>query len=316
MSRSGARTLLILCALLSLTAPLGGVQLPDAFFGHFGASRTREKAIDWSISLGAMLLSEYGSSWDGPPNVWNAPQDYTNFDLLGTTVGYNYLSGGIQWDQPAGPGWLVFETAATLGITSDVATEWFQDGIHNFGRLPHVYRGRVDSGDALFGLELVGAYWRSWALSNNFDIDFFPTLGLIWSSYHREASAGIGVGVRAWMFKVQGSATKGWLYGSSSIRPALVAARLEPDYTRFEGFLTLERTKIGALSGVAPIPGVGVTWSSGIFPNEQETFISIFFDLPALIGNHSWRIEHVNDLINGTKDQGPTGGLRITYVAR
>ena len=193
VSGTWAKALRTLCVLLAVHQPLHA-QLPDAFLAHFGATRTRELGIDWSLSLGAILLSEYGSSWDGPPNVWNSTQDFSNYDLLGTTVGYNYLSGGGQWESAAGSGWLVLEASVTLGITSDVVTKWFQDGLHDFGRLPHVYRGRVDAKDELYGLEVVGSYWRSWYFPS-FDIDVFSTLGLIWSSYHREASAGVGVGV-------------------------------------------------------------------------------------------------------------------------
>lgn len=316
-----ARTLRVLCALLLLTAPLGGAQLPDAFFGHFGGTRTRELGVRWSVGVGAMLLSQYGHSWDGPPNVWNGPQDFTNFDLLETTVGYNYGSGGVQLDWPAPHGWWVLEGSATLGVTSDIITKSLQDAVHEFGRLPHVYRERVDSGDKLYGVEVVAAYWRSWpSATRGPSLDVFPTLGLMWSSYHSEVSAGVGFGFGFSWFRLQGSATHGWLYRRSSVAPALVAARLEPGYTRFQGSLALDRFRVGSLAGIIPLPGLGLTWSSGIFPNERETLVSIFVDFPGLSGSDTFRIEHVNDVvkktINGVKDQGPTGGLRITYVRR
>jgi hypothetical protein len=40
----------------------------------------------------------------------------------------------------------------------------------------------------------------------------------------------------------------------------------------------------------------------------------VFVDFPS-VSNDSFRLEMVNDLL-GKKDSGPTGGLRLTYVAR
>ncbi len=311
-----ARTLLILCAVLLLAPPLEA-QLPDSFFGHFGSTRTREVGIDWSLSLGAMLVSQYGYRWEGPLNVWNSSQDFTQYDQLATTVGYNYLSGGYQWDWAAGGGWLVLESSGTFGVTSDVVTEWFQDEVHNFGRLPHVYRVPVDSLDLLLGVELAGSYWHAWQFGSNSQFELFPTLGAIWSSYHNEASVGIGAAVGFWKVRFQGTAAYGLLFDRSSVKPPPVAARLEPDYIRFQLSGAFDRNRVSpATARTFPLPGGGITWSSGIFPQEEELLLSVFLDFPSFVPNHSVRIEHVNDLINGNRDKGPTGGLRIVYVAR
>lgn len=318
MSATGSRVLRVVVALLACASPVRA-QLSDAFFHHFGAIQSRELGVRWSVSFGAMLMSQYGSSWDGPPGDWSGPQDFTNYDGLSSTVGYNYFTGGAQWEWLWGPGTAVLEGSATLGLTSDVLTEWFQDGVHNFLRLPHVYRVPEESGDFLAGAELTGSYWLSWYFGL-VDFQLYPTVGILTATYHREAFGGLGASLRLYWLKLQASGTTGRLFGHAALVPPVIGSLLKNSYGRAQIAVTLERSQLGALRTVLPIPGVGLTWSSGIFPNEREFLISVFLEVPSFVSNQTLRIEHTNDFVNdtpnGLKDRGPTGALRFTYVAR
>ena len=307
---SGALRAVVTAAML-LAAPTGAeAQLADAFAGHFGGTRTRESAVDWSASLGVLLLTQYGSRWKPAPS-----EAITDYDQLQTTVGYNYLAGGMQRSWLTGPGGMaVVEASGSFGITSDKLTHYAQDGLHDFRRFPHVQRPAVDDGIMLYGGEVEAAYWwswRPWVLT----LDLYPTLGGGWSSYHREVSAGIGASLGLWKIRASGGLTKGWLYGQGGIDPAAVGSRLTDGYWKWEALLAFDRTKYGALTAFIPTVGAGVSGSTGIFQSESELLMSVFFEFPAFVSNDTWRVETVNDLL-GDKDRGPTGGLRITYVAR
>ncbi len=314
-----ARTLRVLWVFsVTLAADPAAGQLPDAFARHFGASRTHEVGIRWSVGMGIMLLTQFDSRWVEGLDAYDparGPEMYDQFDDLRTTVGYNYVSLGAQRSWPnVGPGGTaVLSASITGGVTSDEYTRTGQNGLHDFRRFPHVQRATVDDGVHLYGGELEASYW--WRLHFwGIDLDLHPHLGGGWSSYHREATASAAIGVRALLFRLQGGLTGGLLYGRSGIQPAAVGTRLDDSYWSFDVSLAFDRTRYGSAAAYIPSGGFAVTRSSGIFVGQPETLLSVFFDFPSF-SNDSFRLEVVNDLL-ADKDRGPTGGLRLTYVHR
>lgn len=299
-------------SLLLVHAQPLGAQLPDAFAAHFGASRTRELTRMKSGSLGIMLLSQYGSRWKDP-SVY-PPETVTDYDQLGTTVGYNYMSAGLQhsWLLSSCPCTLVGSASGILGVTSDRVTKAGQDGLHNYMRYPHVRRGNVAGPDWMLGGDFEVALWYSkyW---NPVSLDLFVNVEATVGTHHGEQTAGGGFGLSLWMLRVQGSAQKAF-WVDQSIVPGAVAASLKSGYWMASGLATIDRTRYGALLDVLPTIGGGLTYSSGLFPGETEMLLSVFLEFPGG-SNNTWRIEHVNDVLND-KDRGPTGGLRVVYVAR
>jgi len=284
-------------------------QLSDAFAAHFGSSRTRELGNLKAASLGFTLLTQYDSRWKDNLGT------IADFDQLATTVGYNYLTGGLQHS------WLVNSPctctfviggSAIFGITSDRLTEGAQDGLHNYLRYPHVRRGNVDNGDWIAGVDVDASLWRSW-YGSRISLDLFAYLVATAATHHGEQSAGLGFGINVWLFRIQGSAHKS-LWVDQSVEPAAVAIRLKSDYWAGSGLITVDRARLGALRDVLPSVGAAVTRSSGLFPGESEVLLSVFLEFPGG-ANDTWRLEFVNDALND-KDRGPTGGLRVVYVAR
>lgn len=287
-------------------------QLSDAFASHFGASRVREPTPLKSAGVGIMLLTQYGSRWKDPPIGTDTVTDY---DQLGTTVGYNYLTAGVQKVLPISSPCtcsLVYGVAGMLGVTSDRLTRTGQDALHNFLRYPHVRRRAVANGDLIAGLDGDASLWRSFYWSS-LTLDLFVNAGVTEATHHGEASGGLGVGVTAWLLRVQGSVHKAW-WVNRSIVPGAVGNQLKSDYWMASGLVALDRTRYPVIGGVLPAAGVGVTWSSGLFPGEEELLMSVFLEFPGG-SNDTWRFEFVNDALKD-KDRGPTGGLRVVYVAR
>jgi hypothetical protein len=126
----------------------------------------------------------------------------------------------------------------------------------------------------------------------------------------------VGGSVRFWKLRVQAGATQGWLFDlPPHVHPVEVASQLEGGYHRFEFSAAFDRQRFGNFVRYVPSGGLAVAISSGHIVGEDETLMSVFFDFPSAIPNHSVRVEAVNDALAG-KDRGPTGGLRVTYVAR
>lgn len=298
--------------LLLLGASPAQAQLADAFAGHFGASRTYETGIRWSASLGVMLLTEFGSRWVPDGEV------YWQYDSLRTTVGYNYLSGGAQRSWRVGPGGLaVLSGSLTAGFTSDRFTRAAQDALHDFRRFPHVQRGDVHDRAVLHGVELEAMYWwrfRPTLFGRAVDLDVHPHLGGVWSSYHREGSAGAAAGVGFWILRLQAGAFRGLLYDRAEIRPAAVARRLQDGYEKLDVSLFFDRSRYAPGARYFLSGGAALSWSSGVFIGQRERLLSLFVEFPVR-STRTVRFEFVNDLVND-KDRGPTGGLRLTYVAR
>lgn len=298
---------------LVTAAPPAEAQLADRFASHFGAARLRENGIRWSASAGLMLLSQYGSRWKD--TTVYAPGTVTDYGDLKTTVGYNYVSAGVQGNWVSGRrGIIVVETSVTMGVTSDKLSHSAQDGLHDFRRFPHVRRGDVTEGVILGGLGVEVAHWWSW-FPGRLQFDVYPSVGMTYSTFHREVTYGVGAGFSFLVFRFQTELSIGDLFGQSSIEPSEVGDILAESYATWGASIAFDRRRFRTLSSFVPSGGIAVSRSSGIFKNRPETLMSIFLDFPSFFSNDSWRIEHVNDLL-GNKDRGPTGGVRLTYVAR
>jgi hypothetical protein len=300
--------ILLVCALIACPGS-ASAQLPDAFAAHFGGTRRRESGPLESFELSSLLLTQYDSRWD--PDFVEVLQD---FDDLAITAGYNYIRYGRQYSNSSGPGFLVSSWSVLGGFVSDGGTQKAQNALHRFLRFPFVQRDLVASDIMLAGAQLDGGYWRDWHFQH-WSFSAFSHGTFLASTQHNDLSLGGGGLIEFWKLRAHADATFGALVWNGSVEPAEVAMRLKDGYTRVEGYLEVDRNRYGSGASYFPGIGVGLLVSTGLFPDESEKLLSVFLDLPTGRPNDTFRFEFVNDLIGG-KDRGPTGGLRLAYVAR
>jgi len=284
---------------------LAGQSPLDIFGSHFGGSRRPAVAKQWWASISALLLTEFdGRLVSETPLPRNPNPDFVRFDGLQTSVGYNYLTVGgnlvLSYNAESFIPVLPRNTALTLAVSGHLGftlDSLFlapgQTALHDFRGVTRNFRPNLEDNYLMIGADVEALLWpeTKW-------LAFGAHLSV--GTYHQEQGLTLILADRFGSAKSYLQLTGGWVT-TSGVGPAPVAAALDDSY--FSVRAGLEHTDRY---------GLGVVYSTGIFPGESEFFISLHTAVQ--LGSTTWlRIEHVNDLLGG-KDRGPTGGARVTLA--
>lgn len=266
----------------------------DVLGSHYGSLRRPMRASSTWGGLRFLLLTQFDQAWTTPTSGV-----FKQYDQLDTSIGYNYATFGHQWYfdlKKAGQWSMTLAASGHIGIADDsIATAPIQTALHKFLGWPHVYRPKT---------------WdHHWGIAGDFEALLWPNERFAFGAhaslgtYHNEIAlqahaVDLPWGWSRWSL----SATAGVIPARRWIAPVEVSSRLNRGYASVRG--TFEHPGIG---------GVSFVGSSGIFQGEYEILMSAFLDIE-VNARHRVRVEFVNDVINCTKDRGPTGGGSVTWT--